>query len=191
MRDCNKRKDFSSYGEEDYVETVREYYNEQQIKKERDKAFSNLKADFSGAMDELFSQSQYKDFDKIDFAIFLDDEDHTRPVGGTYTVTKVQPSTVVFDYERLRKRLDSDTLSKVVTTEVLIDDFDGLRDYVRSLGGDPTVFKSFLKVSHDVNAKELNRLSETGDVTPEMIEGCYRVEYKNPYYRVSFRDDDE
>lgn len=181
-------------GELSVEEVVSNFYELQQQKKLDDKAFNDEKQEFYEVMDRYFESKEAHGASKITFTVGYDEEDSTRAVGGEYTVTRCRKRSVVFDVAKLRRKLDKKKFKAVSTTTWSCFDIDGLAKYVKSLGGEFDVFKSFFNVTTEVNESEVDRLSEIGEVTAEDIDGCYSVNEGKPWYKVSFKaaeDDDE
>ena len=181
-------------GELSVEEVVASFYELQQQKKLDDKAFNDEKQEFYEAMDRHFRSKEAHGASKLTFTVGYDDEDNTRAVGGEYTVTRCQKRRIVFDIAKLRRKLGKKKFKAVSTATWNCFDIDGLAKYVKSLGGEFDVFKSFFNVTTEVDESEVNRLSEIGEITAEDIEGCYLVNEGKPWYKVSFKaaeDDDE
>lgn len=161
----------------------------QQQKKLDDAAFNDEKKAFYDAMDKLFEnvEGSKESFTVGDGSSELD----LMSEPGTYSVTQVKKRTVQFDAQKLSKRLSKKVAKKVLKKRHDVFDFEGLARYVRSLGGDPEVFKGFFITLVSVDEAELNKLSELGEVKPEDVEGCYHVSESKPYYKVSFKAADE
>ena len=175
-------------------EVVASFYELQQQKKLDDKAFNDEKQEFYEVMDRHFGSKEAHGASKLTFTVGYDDEDNTRAVGGEYTVTKCQKRRVVFDIAKLKRKLGKKKFKAVSTVTCSCFDIDGLAKYVKSLGGEFDVFKSFFNVTTEVDESEVNRLSEIGEITAEDIEGCYSVNEGKHWYKVSFKaaeDDDE
>lgn len=181
-------------GELSVEEVVASFYELQQQKKLDDKAFNDEKQEFYEVMDRHFGSKEAHGASKLTFTVGYDDEDNTRAVGGEYTVTRCQKRRVVFDIAKLKRKLGKKKFKTVSTATWNCFDIDGLAKYVKSLGGEFDVFKSFFNVTTEVDESEVNRLSEIGEITAEDIEGCYSVNEGKPWYKVSFKaaeDDDE
>lgn len=174
-------------------EVVSNFYELKQQKKLDDDAFNDEKQEFYDVMDRYFESKEAHGATKITLTVGYDDEDNTRAIGGEYTVTRCCKRNVVFDVAKLRHKLSKKKFKAVSKTTWSCFDIDGLAKYVKSLGGEFDVFKSFFNVTTEVDESEVNRLSEIGEVTAEDIEGCYSVNEGKPWYKVSFKaaEDDE
>ena len=174
-------------------EVVSNFYELQQRKKLDDKAFNDEKQEFYKVMNSYFESKEAHGASKITFTAVYDNEDSTRAIGGEYIVTKCRRRNVVFNIAKLRHKIGKKKFKAVSTTTWNCFDIDGLAKYVKSLGGEFDVFKSFFNVTTEVDESEVNRLSEIGEVTAEDIEGCYSVNEGKPWYKVSFKvaEDDE
>ena len=176
--------------DEEAIGRIISFSQMQQRKKLDDEAFNDEKASFYKDMGKLFEGSSDS---KLAFEVNSDEnsqfESWTEP--GKFSVTQVKKRTVQFDAQKLSKRLSKKVAKKVLKKRHDVFDFEGLAKYVKSLGGDPEVFKGFFITIVSVDEEELNKLSELGEVKPEDVDGCYHVSESKPYYRVSFKADDE
>lgn len=174
-------------------EVVSNFYELQRQKKLDDKAFNDEKQEFYEVMDRYFESKEAHGASKITFTVVYDDEDSTRAVGGEYKVTKVSRRKVVFNAKKLKNKIGKEKFNKVSETQWNCFDIGGLARYVKSLGGEFDVFKSFFNITQVVDDKAIDKLSETGEITAEDIEGCYSVNEGKPWYKVSFKaaEDDE
>lgn len=106
---------------------------------------------------------------------------------GTYTITNVQPTSITWFADKLKEKLDKAVYKRIINRRYEIADYEGLVKYLKSCGVDPKVFKSFINVIDTVDTKKIDNMSKLGYIPAERIAGCYLVEMKNPYYKVSFR----
>ena len=104
---------------------------------------------------------------------------------GSFKVTDVVQKKIIFDVEKLEKRLDREILNEVVEKEYKISDWDNLVKYLKSCGVNPKKFATFLTVEKTVNQSKMNELSKLGEITPEDIEGCYEVKENEGYIKIS------
>ena len=180
-------------GELSVEEVVSSFYELQQQKKLDDKAFNDEKQEFTKRMDEAFSSKKLSGSSSFTVVVGYDDENGTRATGGEYKVTKVSRRKVVFNAKKLKNKIGKEKFNKVSETQWNCFDIGGLARYVKSLGGEFDVFKSFFNVTQVVDDKAIDKLSETGEITAEDIEGCYSVNESKPWYKVSFKaaEDDE
>lgn len=168
-------------------EVVALYYDTMQKKKELDKLTDEEKKKFTKAMDWYFSLKPNRGKSSEVFTVAYDDEDGTRATGGDYKVTKVQRKSIIWDIDKLKKQVPEGLWLDVIDTDMHCIDAVGLVRYVRSLGADPKVFRSFFSIEHTVNTDGIDRLSEVGKITQENIEGCYEIKEGKPWYRVTFK----
>lgn len=180
-------------GEFSIDEVVVNFYELQQQKKLDDEIFDDKKREFTKQMDKAFSSKKLTGSNSFTVVVGYDDEDGTRATGGEYKVTKISRRKVVFDAKKLKSSLGKEKFNKVSETQWSCFDIDGLARYVKSLGGEFNVFKSFFNVTQVVDDKAIDKLSEIGEITAEDIEGCYSVNESKPWYKVSFKaaEDDE
>ena len=108
-------------------------------------------------------------------------------------VTRVRRKKIIWDMNKLKEKLPKEKYKAVTTRRYEIEDMEGLVKYLKKCGVNPKRFKSFLNVTESVDEKELNNMSELGEITESDIRGCYTVELSDPYIRIteSKRDDTE
>lgn len=143
------------------------------------KEFSKVKASFYKVMDEYFAENGIEE--KVSFRA----EDAC--VDEEIVVSRVQSSSVNFDADKLEKAIGKKKAKAVIQKRYEVTDIHGLVEYMKSLGADPEVFKSFLSVSKSVNVKELDNLEQLGEVSVEKLKGCYSIVSRTPYFKVYAR----
>lgn len=102
--------------------------------------------------------------------------------------TRVIPTSIQWDVQKLKKRLDKSILRKVVKRVRTLVDLPGLVEYMKDLGGDPKIFWSFFETSEQVDQKEMDQASDLGYVSDEDVVGCFSVTTKPEFFRVSTRE---
>lgn len=152
-------------------------YAATQKKKDNDTKFTNFKKDIEGQLDAFISTGESV---TIDGAI-------NQGEMGVYTITNVQPTSITWFADKLKEKLDKIIYKRIINRRYEIADYDGLVKYLKSCGVDPKVFKSYINVVDTVDTKKIDNMSKLGYIPAERIAGCYLVEMKNPYYKVSFR----
>ena len=112
-------------------------------------------------------------------------------LGGTVTVVRVQNVKVIWDVDRLKKKLGRKLFNKVTSREYQIIDMPGLVQYLKSCGVDPNKFKSYLNITVSVDESEIDRLSEIGEITKSEIDSCYKVDKAKPYFKYTYKASDD
>jgi hypothetical protein len=81
------------------------------------------------------------------------------------TVTLVKKVTIKYNLKKLKRALKKLSIeTNAIRKTVTVIDVSGLIEYVKSLGGDPKVFKSFLEVEEIVDSKAIDALYEDGSI---------------------------
>lgn len=153
------KKDFELY--------ALEFHRKQAKFKAIQDKFEEAKKEFYGKMDNLFKNSKENNYNF-----------------DGYKINKIQRVDVKFNVEKLEKRIDKNIADAIIEKEYLINDMQGLINYLKSCNVDPKIFKSFIQVSKKVNVKELEKLEELGDINIEDLKGCYTTELKPAYYTI-------
>ena len=90
-------------------------------------------------------------------------------------LTKSKSKKVTFDVDKLKVRLPKKLQKKVLNKRYEISDFEGLKEYLKSCGVDPKIFKGFIRVVETVDYDSMNQLYDLGEVDLKRLEGCYDV----------------
>lgn len=106
-------------------------------------------------------------------------------------VKKVQPTSIVWDVEKLEEVLDKEDVKEVITKQYTIIDMQGLIEYLRSCGVSPKEFKKFIEVHKIVEQKALEQLAALGKVSEEELKPCYTLEKKNSYLRLDMKEGEQ
>lgn len=144
------------------------------------KEFDAQKKEFYETMSEYFGKAggQSVKFDDGGFA------------GGQLVVKKVEKTSIEWDAEKLEKKVEKSVAKQVIKKQYRISDMQGLIQYLKTCGVDPTVFKKFVIVDKTVDEKAVDRLGDTGHLTVRQIAGCYVVKAQKPYFTTSVKKDD-
>ena len=107
-----------------------------------------------------------------------------------FNVKKIEPSTIVWDADKLEKMLSKEDARQVIEKTYTITDIDGLIAYLKSCGVNSKRFKSFIDVSKKVNNDTLEQLDAVGKLDRDDLSGCYTVSKKSSYLRISMTEDE-
>lgn len=149
---------------------VDEYYNE--VRKKEQLAISNY----------IFSMLQKGE---NSFDITLDDGEDYYANHVKLKVTRVRKKSILWDIDKLKKKLDKKVIKKIITKKYTINDMNGLVQYLKECGVNPKKFKKFLTVDEELNEIELNRLYDLGEISKEQVNGCYKMEMSEPYIKLT------
>jgi hypothetical protein len=106
-------------------------------------------------------------------------------------VKRIQKTSVIFDGLKLHKRLPKKLSDIVVRKRRIISDYPGLVKYLKSIGADPKIFKSFIETEYSVDNSSINQLSELGEISMDDLSGCYELKRQKPFYKVSGKSESE
>lgn len=166
---------------------VTEFSMLQEKKKQWDARFNEKKADFYKFMSEVLDSGAVGDGSTFEF---ITDE---RAKDGSvrtfnFKTTRIIPTKIRWDTSKLKKKLDADIYRDVVKRDRQLVDPKGLAEYVKSLGGKPSKLWSFFSVTDSVDGKAMDQAFDIGDITQEDVAGCFSVEAKPEFYRVTTRE---
>lgn len=146
------------------------------------KRFKQNQAEFTDVKERFYSDMEnYFDENHIGNKLYVNDV----PSFETLVVSRVQSSKVEFDLVKLEKALGKEIAKSVIIKRYEITDIEGLIAYLKECGVDPKIFKSFLSISRSLDAKELDRLADLGEISKDQIENCYTIRKQKPYFTVS------
>lgn len=104
--------------------------------------------------------------------------------GFALTVKKVEQTRVSFDADKLQKALGSYAVF-VIDSKCEIADYRGLVKYLASKGVNAQKFKSFLRVTKQVNRQALDSLIDDGSIDAADLKGCYTLNVSKPFLKVN------
>lgn len=165
----------SKVSESDFTEAVLLLHEKTQRFKDVEARFKWIKSECTETIGRYFNENG------IEKSVTVDSDD---VMSSVIKVSKVERSSVNFNADRVEKALEKELASKVINKRYEINDIHGMIAYLKTCGVDPKIFKSFLNVIKTVNVKELERLSELGEVDEEDLNGCYTVTRSDPYYKI-------
>lgn len=92
-----------------------------------------------------------------------------------FRVTKSRSRKIVFTVEGLKKVLSKEFQKKVIRKRYEITNFDGLKEYLKSCGVDPKVFKKFICVTESVDEEKMEHLYALGYINIKDLKGSYEL----------------
>jgi hypothetical protein len=153
-------------------------YDFLQIKKKYDKMskkFEQIKSDFYNQMNVLFSDNEDKKVFENETLLGSNKK---------IEVQKQQRVSIIWNIEKLEKKLGKKKSSSVIVKSYTINNWKGFSSYLSECGCDPNIIKSFISVEKTVNQKALDNLSDLGEIDKNDIKGCYEVKKGLPFYKV-------
>lgn len=123
-----------------------------------------------------------KDYSQLDFK--------SKEYGNVH-VTNVIRKSIIWDVEKLKKKLDNDLVKQIVEKKYIVTDMKGLVQYLKSCGVNPKKFKSYIYVEEKVNQQKMNELSEIGEIDAEDIKGCYELKEAEGYLRINVKEHED
>lgn len=162
-----------------FGDLILEFYEKQQKFKKIQSQFLELKKDFNNKAEAYFKR---KNINKYQGSLY----------DKTLTVNRIQKTNITFDCEKLKKVLGKELSKQVIQKKYEVVDMESLISYLKECNVDSKIFRSFLNISQQVDTKELDKLEELGKISKEQLEGCYTLNFQNPYFTVNMkRESDE
>lgn len=100
-------------------------------------------------------------------------------------LTIVEPTSVVWDADKLSKRLSKEQSAKAIKKEIIINDYGAVVELLKQYGVPAKQFKSLLGIKREVDEDALNNLFELGHLTKADIKGCYEVKKGTAYVKLT------
>lgn len=145
---------------------------------ERQRRFKEAEADFN----------RYKDSFKAEVRSYLEQQGGRAFVvegkDGRFSVSDVRPTKVYIDPVKLKQKAP-EVYRESVVRDVHVDDWEGFSEYMKKLGADPKMVKSFLRVDESIDVKKVDSMIDDGKAKMEDLDGCYDVKVSDGYIRVT------
>jgi len=103
-------------------------------------------------------------------------------------VKLVTPRSIQWDVDALSKTVSKDTFNKIVDKQYLINDIEGLKDYLKSCGVNPKKFMTFIDVIQSVNNNMIEDLSKKGVLDEDKLKDCCSVVENASYLKITEQD---
>lgn len=143
-----------------------------------ERTFQDAKFEFGTCMDRYFDICANED-GKLE--IEVEDVKNVKKV----IVTKVQPSEVIWDVEKLKKLLSPKERKLVINKQYMVINWRGLFDLLKDAGIDFKEFLKYVKVTETVSVSQLDKLVDLGAVDEEEVKACSSVKLKGSYYKLT------
>lgn len=156
--------------------------------------FKAAEAEYKEKKNNISSKiKDYMSIKKIDSLDFLFKAGKYKNNPMRFTAKHICPKKIIFNPDSIEKKLSKlskEDLSLIVKKTYIINDIDGLIDYLKSCGVDPKQFKTFLTIEKTVDNKKIDELSNIGKITEEDITGCYTIKESESYFKISEVEDE-
>ena len=101
-------------------------------------------------------------------------------------ISRVDRIMVDFNIPKMKKQVNKKALKKVISKQYVVNDILGLVNYLKEIGADAEIVKSFIGTIETVDQKQLDKCYSLGEVSDEEIKGVYEVDKKFSHYLVKF-----
>lgn len=164
-------------------DSVRKIYEAQKRKKKVDEYYNEVRKKEQLIISNYIFTNLQKGENSFDITLDDGEDYYTNHV--KLKVTRVRRKSILWDIDKLKKKLDKKVIKKIVTKKYTINDMNGLVEYLKECGVNPKKFKKFLTVDEELNEVELNRLYDLGEIDKEQVNGCYKMEMGEPYIKLT------
>lgn len=164
-------------------DSVRKLYEAQKRKKKVDEYYNEVRKKEQLIISNYIFTNLQKGENSFDVTLDDGEDYYTNHV--KLKVTRVRKKSILWDIDKLKKKLDKKTIKKIITKKYTINDMNGLVEYLKECGVNPKKFKKFLTVDEELNEVELNRLYDLGEIDKEQVNGCYKIEMSEPYIKLT------
>lgn len=181
------QKSYAKLGKNVLLDEIRDrvtsYLSKKQYVEHVDKLFEEERQvmfdDFDDLIPEYTKKALGEASTNVDFdGIGKDILDH-------FKVSRVQQTKVVYDADKLRDILPKGIASEVISTEYTITDYPGLVELMAAHGIKPKEFAPFVEPHRTVDAKEIDRLVDTGVLKTKDLMPAITVKTGKRYYRIT------
>lgn len=160
---------------EEYEKIVIDYFEEKKKHDEISKKFNDVKKRFYDVSNSYFEDNEIKKSFNVESG------------KSNLLVSMVKRVKLVFDADKLEKKIGKKFSKEVIDKKIEIEDTDGFMKYMKSISADPNVLKSFFNVSKEVNKEALDQLEAVGKIDGSDIEDCYEVKVMQPTFQLRER----
>lgn len=164
-------------------DSVRKIYEAQKSKKKVDEYYNEVRKKEQLIISNYIFTNLQKGENSFDITLDDGEDYYTNHV--KLKVTRVRKKSILWDIDKLKKKLDKKVIKKIITKKYTINDMNGLAEYLKECGVNPKKFKKFLTVDEELNEVELNRLYDLGEIDKEQVNGCYKMEMGEPYIKLT------
>lgn len=99
-------------------------------------------------------------------------------------VTKIRTKKIVWNLEKLKKKLSREKFQSITEKKYVINDMDNLIVYLKECGVNPAIFKSCIDVEYTLDEHALEKAYSTGKIKMSEVNGCYTVDMGESYIRL-------
>lgn len=143
-----------------------------QTNKEQQDKFQIKKKYLEKKIDQLLEKKNEVSYSFSDSGIF-------------YKATSVKLKSIEWKINTLQQVLDKEIFNEICNKTYTIIDYDGMAKYLKSIGADPKKIKSFISCEKKIDQKKVDQLSELGEISLDDLEGCYSVQNKESYIKIT------
>lgn len=157
---------------------VRWFYGIKISRDSTERNFQDAKFDFNTCLDRYFDVAANGD-GKLE--VEIEDIKNIKKV----IVTKVTPSSVEWDCEKLKQLLSPKERKLVIQKHYQVVNWKGLFELLKESGVEFKEFLKYVVVTETVNDKQLDKLIELGAVDEKEVKECSSVKLKSSYYKLT------
>lgn len=103
----------------------------------------------------------------------------------TLNVNRIQSQRIIWDKDKLKKKLSKELYNKAVTKTYTLTDTQAFMNYMKELGANPKKIKKFILVDESVNEPALDNMYETGELTLEDVKGCFETKVSEAFVKLT------
>lgn len=156
----------------DFESSVAKFFDKKKEFEEQKKQFDKEKEEFYSLSEKYFEDNEIEKNVNFDF-------------GETNLILSiVKRVKLIFDVDKLTKKLSKKIIKEVIKKKIIINDVDAFMNYMKEIGADPKVLKSFFEIQKEVDRDKLDQLEAVGSIDASDIEDCYEVEVSKPTFSI-------
>lgn len=140
--------------------------------------FEEEKKSFYDVMDDFYKENP-DDWSGQTYQ--FENSDNAEQIPKIFTVTRVQPSKLIWDIQKLKKKFGQRFIKKsysIVNPERFIS-------YMKELGADPKILKELVISESSVDESKIEHAASLGEIDREDLNGLYEVKLSGRYFKVT------
>lgn len=162
-----------------YVDDMVRWYHGVKLSRDAvERNYQDAKFDFNNCMETYYDVVANED-GKVE--VDIEDVKNIKKV----IVTRVTPSSVEWDCEKLKEILSPKERKLVIQKSYQVVNWKGLFDLLKESGVDFKEFLKYVDVTETVRDKQLDKLVELGALDEEEVKSCSSVKLKGSYYKLT------
>lgn len=141
-------------------------------------AFEEEKKSFYAMMNDFYKENS----DEWEGSTYqFESSDNAEQIPKIFSVTRVQPSKLLWNVKEVKKRFGTKFLKKSYS----IVNPEGFLSYMKALGADPKVLRDLVVSEVSVDETKIDHAAALGEIDKADLNGLYEVKLSGRYFKVT------